>query len=153
MLCFGERICGDGLLAHPALRIHPDGDHRPRTSLEELKNDREAIIEIEILGARREQAAVQAVLDTGYDGEVSLPSEFIRQLSLSPAGFRRGMLADGSTVVLPMFLGTVMWHGRQRDVLVARIDETPLVGMGLLHGSRLLIDVIPDGTVTIETLP
>lgn len=118
-----------------------------------VSRDREAIIELEILGTRQEPTAVQAVIETGYDGDVSLPVELIWQLGLSPAGFRRGMLADGSTVVLSAFLGTLMWYGRQRDVLVAQVDDAPLVGMGLLHGSRLLIDVIPDGTVSIEALP
>ena len=118
----------------------------------QVSNDREAIITLEILGPQEQKTAVQAILDTGYDGEISLPGELIRQIGLSSAGFRRGMLADGSTVVLSAFLGTLMWHGRQRDVLVAQVDDTPLVGMGLLHGSRLLIDVIPDGTVSIEAL-
>jgi hypothetical protein len=59
----------------------------------------------------------------------------------------------GSVVVLPVFLGAVAWQGRQRGVGVPRVEGTPLVGMGLLRGSRLMVDVVPDGTVSIEALP
>lgn len=44
-----------------------------------------------------------------------------------------------------------MWHGRQKEVLVSKVEGEPLVG-SLLHGSRLTVDVVEGGSATIEEL-
>jgi len=47
----------------------------------------------------------------------------------------------------------VVWGGKPRSVGVHAIDGDALLGMSLLYGSRLLIDVIDGGPVTITPLP
>ena len=44
------------------------------------------------------------------------------------------------------------WHGRPSDVLVLNSDSAPLLGMALLWGSRVTVDALTDGQVTIEDL-
>jgi predicted aspartyl protease len=60
------------------------------------------------MGAKPQQIA--AVIDTGYNGELTLPDALVDDLQLPFAGYRRGMLADGSIAVLPVYLATVKWH-------------------------------------------
>ena len=44
------------------------------------------------------------------------------------------------------------WHGRPSDVLVLQSDSVPPLGMTLLWGSRVTMDALNDGEVTIEEL-
>ena len=63
------------------------------------------------------------------------------------------MLADGSVVRLSYFRATVLWEGKPRKIMVLDADGGPLVGMSLLYGSRVTLDVVDGGPVTIEPLP
>ena len=48
----------------------------------------------------------------------------------------------------------VLWQGEERIVQVLSTDDgKALVGMSLLYGNRLTLEVVPDGKVTIEPLP
>ena len=114
--------------------------------------NREAVIDLEVGDAIGQTQQVQAVIDTGYNGYLTLPGNAIRSLQLPFAGHRRGILADGSVLVLDVYLGSASWHGRPLDVLIAQADGTPLVGMSLLRGSRMTVDVIDDGDVVIQEL-
>ncbi len=118
----------------------------------EVSADREAIIRIEVAGPSEWPRRVEAVIDTGYNGHLTLPSQLIAALDLPFAGHRRGMLADGSDLVLSVYLATVIWHGEPREVLVSEARGAALVGMSLLRGSRLTMDVVDGGHVAIEGL-
>ena len=74
-------------------------------------------------------------------------------LQLPFAGHRRGTLADGSVTRLDVYMATVVWHGQPRDVLISQAAGMPLIGISLLEGSRLTIDVVDGGDVTIDELP
>lgn len=118
----------------------------------EVTADREAIIRIEVAGPSEQSQRVEAVIDTGYNGHLTLPNRLIVALDLPFAGHRRGMLADGSDLLLDMYLATVIWHGEPREVLVSEARGAALVGMSLLRGSRLTVDVVEGGHVAIEEL-
>ena len=115
--------------------------------------DREAVIELPLVGPAQDTRQIQVVIDTGYNGYLTLPGHLITALQLPSAGYRRAALADGSSVILNVYLGNVVWHGRQQEVVVARADGAPLVGMSLLRGSRVTMDVVYDGDVVIDELP
>jgi clan AA aspartic protease len=115
--------------------------------------NREAIIELEVSDIGQPATKVDAVIDTGYNGYLTLPYDLVTALQLPFAGHRRGTLADGSVTRLDVYLASVVWHGRQKDVLISQAAGTPLIGMSLLKGSRLTMDVIDGGDVSIEKLP
>ena len=56
-------------------------------------------------------------------------------------------------MLLNVYMARVVWHGRERDVLVSEVEGEPLVGISLLYGSRLTVDVIEGGSAAIEELP
>ena len=62
------------------------------------------------------------------------------------------VLGDGREVALDIFAGTVVWDGQDRDVVVLGVDGDVLVGMALLAGSRVILEVEERGRVTIERL-
>ena len=66
------------------------------------------------------------------------------------AGYSRVVLADGSDVALDSYAVTVLWDGRPRRVVAYVSDAAPLVGMSLLAGYQLCVDVEDGGRVVIE---
>lgn len=115
--------------------------------------NREAIVDLEISRPGQPSRQLEAIIDTGYNGYLTLPSPLVTILGLPLAGYRRGMLADGTVTRLAVHLASIVWNGRQKEVLVSQAAGAPLVGMSLLEGNRLTMDVLEDGDVTIETLP
>ena len=99
--------------------------------------NRESIIELEVYGPGQPAQQIQAVIDTGYNGYLTLPGRLVTALQLPFAGHRRGTLADGSVTRLDVYLASVVWHGRQIDVLISQTAGAPLIGMSLLERSRL----------------
>lgn len=89
------------------------------------------------------------MIDTGFTGHLTLPPAIIRSLALPKRGFVEAELADGGVASLEVFDGRLLWHGEPRRVPVYGAD-TPLVGMSLLRGSRLTVEVAPGGEVAIE---
>lgn len=116
-------------------------------------HSREVVIELEVFSPGQSPRQIEAVIDTGYNGYLTLPSDLVSALRLAFAGHRRGRLADGSVTRLDVYLGRVLWHGRDKEVLISEAPDTPLIGMALLEGSRLTIDATDGGDVTIEELP
>ena len=114
--------------------------------------NREAIIELEVIGSNQRREKVEAVIDTGFNGYLTLPNDLINSLKLQRAGSRHVTLGDGNVVVLDMYLAMVLWHGQQREVLALQADGGPLIGMSLLYGNRVMLEVIDDGDVTIDSL-
>ena len=112
----------------------------------------QAWIPVDILDGRGAFRPIRAVLDTGFTGGLTLPAEAIRSLHMSFAGERPASLANGETVNLACWLGTVLWHGHRRSVLILQTDGYPQLGMSLLHGSRVSLEVSYEGDVAIEEI-
>ena len=115
--------------------------------------EREAVLELEVVGSGRNQAAIEAVIDTGFNGYLILSRNLAERLELQLAGNRRATLGDGHSIVLDAYLGSVTWYGRERAILVLQAEGGPLIGMSLLFGSRVTLDVAHGGNVTIYPLP
>jgi clan AA aspartic protease len=113
---------------------------------------REAVIQVQVVGSEGQLAPVEAAIDTGYDGFLTLPASLIRALGLPFAGTTRVVLADGSEVRMDLFLTSVLWDAEPCEALVLAAEGGVLAGMGMLAGSRLTLDVEDEGAVTIESL-
>lgn len=113
----------------------------------------EAVVELTISGAGEQSARLPFVIDTGFNGFVTLPQETVDELGLLINGSSHGYLGDGSITHFPICDAFVDWNGRSIPVRVEVAETEPLLGMRLLHGHRLQIDVLPGGTVRIVELP
>lgn len=112
----------------------------------------EAVIRLAVGSADSPKQMIEALIDTGFTGFLSLPSSTIASLNL-PWIFRDlGTLGDGSEVVFDMYRVTVIWDGQIKVIDVAASESTPLVGMSLLSGFKVQIEVIEGGNVLIEAL-
>jgi predicted aspartyl protease len=91
---------------------------------------------------------VEALLDTGFDGDVAMPASLAVD-AVAPAGNLTCRLADGSPVAAPVYRGTVSVDSfGPFGVYVVALGDEPLVGRGvsdrlriiLDHGQRLIIE-------------
>ena len=117
-----------------------------------IVNNQEVVIELEVTGVEHPQK-IEVAVDTGFTGELMLPGDLIDVLGFPRIGELPIILGDGSWITLDLYLGIIVWHAEKRVVQVLRTDNgKPLIGMSLLYGNRLTLDVVIDGDVTIETL-
>jgi clan AA aspartic protease len=112
----------------------------------------EARIRLKVKGRRGREQDVEAVIDSGYSGALTLPPALITSLGLRWRSVGRATLADGSMCVFQVYTGKVLWEGKVRTILVDEADTDPLVGMRLLRGHELKMQVRARGKVTIKRL-
>lgn len=111
------------------------------------------LIRVGIMDIRNRLWPIQAALDTGFTGDLSLPGDVIQRLGLSALGQRDFTLADGVRSLMNSYSGRVFWHEGLSEVVVIQSRGTPLIGMGLLWGSRVTLEAIDEGEVVIEEIP
>jgi clan AA aspartic protease len=117
-----------------------------------VNNNCEAIIKVAVGGVNLPKIAIDAVIDTGFTGFLSLPLSIITDLDL-PWHYRDiGILGDGSEAVFEIYKASVIWDSQNQVIDVATSDSDLLVGMSLLYGFKLQIETIEGGLVTIEAL-
>lgn len=112
--------------------------------------DRQVVIPLTVRGPTGQEQEIEAIIDTGFDGWLSLPSSLIALLGLAWRQRGRALLADGSEGVFDIYEGIVVWDGQARRIPVHETETTPLVGMSLLEGYELTVDVRPSGNVIIK---
>ena len=105
-----------------------------------------------VKGIRGWEQEVEAVIDTGYTGSLTLPPALIRALGLRWQSVDRFTLADGSQCIIDVYVARVEWDGKMRTILVNEADADALVGMRLLRGYELNMQVRARGKVTIKRL-
>ncbi len=108
----------------------------------EINADREAELRLTVYAAAGRETEIKAVIDTGFTDYLTLPPHLIASLSLPFRESADFVLADGSAVAFETYAATVLWDGAEKPIL--------LIGMSLLYGYRVIMDVVDGGSVTIE---
>ena len=114
---------------------------------------REATVDVIVQGPANRERVIRAVIDTGFNGSLALPVALVDELALVRRNSERAVLADGREVVLGLHEASVFWDGQARRILVLATGSAPLVGMALLRGYELSIQVVDGGAVRIAALP
>jgi clan AA aspartic protease len=114
---------------------------------------REARISLRVRGPGGQEVILDAVIDTGFNRYLTLPPSLISTLGLSFEAPAQATLADGSIVWMNYYRAAVSWEGNDRQIPVLESDGGPLVGMALLYGHELRIQVVDGGLVSIDALP
>jgi clan AA aspartic protease len=113
----------------------------------------EAMVEVQVADFQAQLHAVQASIDTGYTGFLTLPPATVTSLGLAWVSRAQGLLADGSLGIFDVYRAAVMWDGNIRLIDVEVADADPLLGMALLHGYEFFMQVIFGGRITISPVP
>ena len=110
----------------------------------------EAVVSLSLQGAEGRPREIEAVVDTGYTGFLTLPPALVGELGLPFAYVGRAFLANDDEVEFDVHDVTVLWDGQPRQIRAAATGSTPLVGMLLLDGNDLSIQVRDGGRVVIQ---
>ena len=117
-----------------------------------IENGRDPKIEIP-MRVGNESIPLTVLVDSGFSGELALHFDRFDQFQLEFIRPIRVQYGDGSIVDELLCLGQIEWNGVVRTVqIVLSGDEEPAIGMGLLWGTRVLLDCVDD-TVTVAFPP
>ena len=114
--------------------------------------NREAVIRLLVRADNNREEMIAAVIDTGFNGFLTLPMSLISSLALPFAGTTPTTLGLGSEVRIDVFETTVLWDNHERHVTVLATQGDALIGMAMLFGYRMTLDVEDGGAVVIEAL-
>ena len=109
-------------------------------------------IEIGVAGSDGVFKTLSVVVDTGFTGWLTLPPGLVQELGLQHQGIRSVTLADGHEARVELYAALISWNGQVLPRLVHQSDSVPLIGMYLMAGYHLAIDVRVGGAVTLSEL-
>lgn len=115
--------------------------------------EREAVIPLTLCGNSEQRVQVHAVVDSGFNGYLTLAPASIREFGFPFHGFGTATLGDGHDVPMRKFVGSAVWFGLDRRIIVLEADGSPVVAMAMLKGCRLTVDVVEGGDVTVTPIP
>ena len=95
---------------------------------------------------------IECVVDTGFEGFLTLPSSAIAEIGLPYLAQINANLADNSKVATNVYLATILWNGVEKDVAVLGMGRRPLIGTALLEDCHLSIDFCDGGTVLVDDI-
>ena len=90
------------------------------------------------------------MVDTGFNGFLTLPTALVVELGFPFASVGRATLADDTEVSFDVYYATVLWDGQPRYIEADAADIMPLVGMRLLDRHSLYVEVEGGGRVLIQ---
>ena len=110
----------------------------------------EAVVTLPLQYPEGRTRDIEAVVDTGYSGFLTLPPELVDELGLPFAYMGQAFLANDAEVDFDVHYATVLWDGQPRDIEADATGSTPLLGMLLLDRHTLSIEVESGGRVVIH---
>lgn len=121
--------------------------------LGDVTEDCEIVLGLEGIAKSGTRVPFKAVLDTGFNGYLTVPTDLLAELDAQQVGSRRVELGDGQQVDLDVYLTRVEWLGKEKEVLALAANTMPLVGIRLVWNCRLSAELVDHGTVEIEPIP
>jgi clan AA aspartic protease len=112
----------------------------------------QARIEVTFRFASRPDLQIEFVLDTGFEGALTLPPPAVAALGLLPYSNLSAKLADGSSVNVDAHTAVIVWDGQEIQVVVLAMSGRPLLGTALLSGHNLTVDFVDRGTLVLSRL-
>ena len=111
-----------------------------------------AIVNIALLGRNSRRQTVEVVIDTGFDGYLTLPYQVVARLEFPWVRSQTVILGDGNPQPCDVYDGEISWNNQLRSIEIEAADTQPLIGMALMCGFDLHIEVVEGGTVALEPL-
>jgi len=112
----------------------------------------QARMSVIILPPERSGVEIECVIDTGFEGFLTLPLSVIVDLGLPYLISINANLANNSSVETDVYLATILWNSVERNVAVLAMGRRPLIGTALLENYHLSIDFCEGGTVLVDEI-
>lgn len=110
------------------------------------------MIRLSIFDSNGQPFAFDAIVDTGFNGSLTLPTSVILNLGLVWQTRGSAILANGAEEECDIYTGAVLWDEQPHSLLVEAADTDPLVGMRLMAGYRITVEDVDGGAVIIERM-
>jgi predicted aspartyl protease len=114
--------------------------------------NREAHLRVTVLDDHGDPHDFVSVVDTGYNGSLTLPPSIIAALGLRWRRYGHAILADGSDAPFNVYEATIIWDGRATLILVDEMDADSLTGMSLIYGYELTMPVVDGAVFTLRLI-
>ncbi|MBW4619674.1 MAG: clan AA aspartic protease [Cyanosarcina radialis HA8281-LM2] len=101
----------------------------------------------------RPDFSLNFVIDTGFNGYLTLPPQAVNAMNLPPSADTPATLADGSQVLLSIHLATIIWDNVEKLVPILASGNKPLLGTAMMKGYHLEIDFEDKGLVSLAKIP
>jgi clan AA aspartic protease len=118
-----------------------------------VNSNLEAMVRLRLRGPGGQEQEIDAVIDTGFNGFLTVSPVLVRQLGLTHLGQSRALLANGQEELLDLYEVTLLWDGPWQTVETDAADTDALVGMSLLYRYSVYIEAVEGGQVAIAALP
>ena len=96
----------------------------------------EAMLRLVVGDLGTQRIVVDALIDTGYTGYLTLPPSTVAALNLPWRGSEEGILGDGSAQMFNVYSATIIWDGEFKTIKINESDTDSLLGVGLLYGCQ-----------------
>jgi clan AA aspartic protease len=93
------------------------------------------------------------VVDTGFNGYLTLPPQAVSAMNLPLHSSIPATLADGSQVLFSVYLATIVWDNVEKVVFVLASGNKPLLRTAMMKGYHLEIDFEDNRLVWLEKIP
>jgi clan AA aspartic protease len=117
-----------------------------------VNSRREAVVRLWIRGPSDRALEIEAIVDTGFTGSLTLPQSYVTRLGLVWKGRGEGVLADGTSSSFGVYEAVALWHRQPRVISVHAVESKPLLGMTMLDGNEFAMQVVEGGEVAIHEL-
>ena len=95
---------------------------------------------------------IEFIVDTAFEGDLALPLSVLNRIQTTFDGDRRVRLADGTFRRRPHFEVSIEWEGEERLAEVVLMENEPLLGVELMEGYLLQVEITDGGEVSLEPL-
>ncbi|UBF26217.1 clan AA aspartic protease [Kovacikia minuta CCNUW1] len=112
----------------------------------------QARISITLYSPESTRVEIECVVDTGFEGFLTLPPAIVLDLGLPYISPIDANLADDSLITASVHQGIVLWSGVERVIPVLAMGRRPLIGTALLEDYHLSIDFCEGGTVLVDEI-
>jgi clan AA aspartic protease len=100
----------------------------------------------------RAEIEIECVVDTGFEGFLTLPPNIVAEFELPYVAPIDANLADNSRIVTNVHQGMILWNGVERVIPILSMGRRPLIGTALLVDLHLGIDFCEGGTVLVDDI-
>jgi predicted aspartyl protease len=104
-----------------------------------LESERFPYLPLQLV-VRDQTYVIEALIDTGFDGDVAVPPEALAD-GEPPDDYQRWILADGSQVVAAFYIGAVTLGGAVSfAAAITALGDEAIIGRGVIDRIRLILD-------------
>ena len=115
-------------------------------------SERRSLLPIPFRRPGQPEIVIEFVIDTGFNGSLTLPPAAVSALQLPVIRGLSANLADDRNILVSVHAATIVWDGQEREVEVLALGKRALLGTSILDRHELVARFIDGGVVRIQSL-